>query len=131
MHDLPLRVGLGHRVAAAVGVEALVDDAEEAQARVRQRRLLGGFGSAGRGGLREMRRVHAAGKAVHVRVAVLLRPYRLGPPVNTTSALVSSALSRCSNCGGAILERRQLVHAVVDDGPRPQLARASGSAIGV
>ena len=117
---------------SSVEVEALVDHAEEAEARRGDRALqpLGRAPSPARRRSRcggEVRGVDALGKQCTLAWRSRLASYRLGPPVNTRSALFSSAVSRWQQLARRVLERGQLVHAVVDDGAR-RAARPAAAA---
>ena len=69
----------------------------------------------------EMLHVHAAREGMHARVLVPLGFVKAWPPVKTRSALRNKWSSRSRREGGAPLERREFVHAVVDGQERPQM----------
>ena len=74
--------------------------------------------------------VHAAGEAVHVGVAVLLGPVQARPAGEHHVGALEQLRPRAAAVAAGRLERRQLVHAVVNRAAGPS-ACASGSAIGV
>ena len=101
----------GHEVA----VEALVHDAEEAEARVRDARLVRRLGrAAARFRCAEMRRVHGRREQVGALVAVLLGAVQARAAGEDEVGAVEQLLLAAEKLGRRVVERRELVHAVVD-----------------
>ena len=99
-------------------IDALVDHAEEAQARMRQRAPGRPASVMPLRGRREvLRHRRCSGKQCTFGWRSFLARYRLGPPVNTTSAMLQQLRLALEQLRRRVQERRQLVHAVVDRRP--------------
>ncbi len=111
-HDVPV----GSASASArdeVRVEALVDDAEEAETRRRRCAACAGCGVADAG--REVGGVDAAREAVHGRMQVALRAIQARPAGEDEVGPLQQRVLALRELSRRMEERGQLVHAVVDD----------------
>jgi hypothetical protein len=115
-HELP--VGTRRRDAVEQrNVEALVEHAEEAKPRVRDGALIGGI-AIDLPRRREVGDVDAAGHRVNVLVAVLLRVIERLAAGEHHVRLAEQLMFERDQLLRRVLERRELVHAVVDGGQR-------------
>ena len=111
-HDLPVRAQRGE-VGKQIDIQPLVDDAIEADARMRDGDLIRWFRKivAGRA---EMREVDAAGERMHVAVLMALHLVQAEPAgEHEVGAIHQCALAPRQRGVGAE-ESRQFVHAVID-----------------
>jgi hypothetical protein len=124
-HDLPVGMRVGQR-GDQREVDALVHHAAVAQARMRNARLVRVVrvvrAAAGRlRGAREMRRVHAARKAVHVFMAVALRLVQALAPGEDEVGNPEQRAFSLQQLARRMPEGGEFVHAVVHHALRRQL----------
>ena len=111
--ELPVRPQVGEFV-EEIGVETFIHDAEEPQARMRDRSLIGRVSRDASPSAGEMRRIDRGWEAMDVRMSVAFRGMEAVPAgedevgLSQQSRLLSDQRVRCT------LEGRQLIHVVVE-----------------